>query len=637
MTRRIDSPDTQADLDIRVCLDAKPRTSFIMVAGAGSGKTTSLIKALDHIGKKYGLELKRSGQKVACITYTETAVGEIWGDVGNNPLFHVSTIHSFLWEVAKPFQKEIRVWLRQNTEEELRELEQERANFTKRVRQTTRDKNAANTERCNELLTSIDSIKRFTYGTGSKHIEGILGHTDIIKMVSYLIMKYPLLPAIIANKYPIFFLDESQDTFSEVVDSLRHIEQQQKGRFCLGFFGDPMQQIYMTGIGPIPPEPTWHLIAKEENFRSPQSVLSTINRIRHPSDELVQRGGRKGVDGQPITGSSKLFILPLDQNKQQNMQRVCEWMARIQNDPLWAETSDAISVKILVIVHRMAATRLGFDTLYSALNDKAPSALKDGFADGTTWALKPFIDVIIPLVEVMSDNRNYEVMTLLRRYSPQLAPDYLSAHPHGVREILARLKTACEELERLMNTGTTLVGDVLQYVSDQKIMMLDERFTAHLSGDWRGQLPSTAAATDDNAEKNSDAMRRYLQCPASQLFGYYKYINENSAYSTQHDVKGAEFERVLVILDDEEGKYFLYSYEKLFGLRPLSETDQTNEAEGSDWVNPRTRRLFYVCCSRARKDLAVVLYTESPDQAAEQLRANSPFISTDILTLENLN
>jgi len=49
MTSRIGQPDTQADRALRQCLDQQPLTSFVMVAGAGSGKTTSLVKALAHL------------------------------------------------------------------------------------------------------------------------------------------------------------------------------------------------------------------------------------------------------------------------------------------------------------------------------------------------------------------------------------------------------------------------------------------------------------------------------------------------------------------------------------------------------------------------------------------------------------
>ena len=56
MTRRIDKPDTDTDAQIRACIDSSK--SFIMTAGAGSGKTTSLVKALGYIGKTHRNKLR---------------------------------------------------------------------------------------------------------------------------------------------------------------------------------------------------------------------------------------------------------------------------------------------------------------------------------------------------------------------------------------------------------------------------------------------------------------------------------------------------------------------------------------------------------------------------------------------------
>ena len=56
MSRRVDSPDTTADREIYACIAATPPQPFVVRAGAGSGKTTSLIKALDWVIKK-GLTL----------------------------------------------------------------------------------------------------------------------------------------------------------------------------------------------------------------------------------------------------------------------------------------------------------------------------------------------------------------------------------------------------------------------------------------------------------------------------------------------------------------------------------------------------------------------------------------------------
>lgn len=88
MTRRIDGPLTLADRQLHALLDqGMPR--FTMISGAGSGKTTSLVKALAHIVETRGGELRRQGQQVACITYTEVAAREIYSDLAETPLAHV--------------------------------------------------------------------------------------------------------------------------------------------------------------------------------------------------------------------------------------------------------------------------------------------------------------------------------------------------------------------------------------------------------------------------------------------------------------------------------------------------------------------------------------------------------------------
>ena len=128
MTNRVLRPDTEADIQLRACLDVRPMRSFVMVAGAGSGKTTSLVKALDYLAKACGVDLIRRDQQIACITYTEVAVGEIWGDVGNAPLFHVSTIHSFLWSIVRSFQVDLKNWVRLRIGEKIERLRHESPN-----------------------------------------------------------------------------------------------------------------------------------------------------------------------------------------------------------------------------------------------------------------------------------------------------------------------------------------------------------------------------------------------------------------------------------------------------------------------------------------------------------------------------
>ena len=77
VTSRIRSPDTQADIDVRACLDRKPPRSFVMLAGAGSGRQLRLLKRLRILPRPAGPRCGVQGRRLRGITYTEVAVAEI--------------------------------------------------------------------------------------------------------------------------------------------------------------------------------------------------------------------------------------------------------------------------------------------------------------------------------------------------------------------------------------------------------------------------------------------------------------------------------------------------------------------------------------------------------------------------------
>lgn len=636
---RIDKPDTEADKLLKACITDKAKRSFIMVAGAGSGKTTSLVKALATAIQVHGQEIKRSRRRIACITYTEVAAGEIWADVGNNPLLHVSTIHSFLWSITRSFQADIKAWVLQRIAERILELEETAANFGPRVQQRTREKNQSDIERYRANIPAVEKVSTFRYGTGSDYPRGILGHDDIIRMATYFMSNRPLFRTLISQQFPIVFVDESQDTQPVVVEALKAVARQAGSDFCLGFFGDPMQRIYATGIGDIAAEEGWVEIAKEENFRCPTTVLSVANAIRRDGDDLVQTGGRVVVDPvtgalQPVKGSARIFILPGDERRDERLAAVRLLVSEQLDDPKWADGADA-DFKLLVIVHRMAAKRLGFGELYAAMNDKAPSAFSDGFLEATSWPLKPFISFVLPMIEAMEAGNEFTAMSLLRKSCPRLQPDLVQKSEAA--ELLASLRTAVLTLMKMMADQKATVRDVLLHIAESQLMSLDPKITAFVIQ----PLPEMAAAVGDEVAEEIDqeevslevdAMDRFLACPANQFIGYHSYIRQSSPFSTQQGIKGAEFERVLVVLDDDEGTHTQFSYDKYFGVKPLSKRDQENIAEGKETAVNRTRRLFYVCCTRALKDLIVVYFTSDPETAERQVRSSGLFQGEDVLT-----
>lgn len=640
MSRRANQPDTQTDLDLRECICATPPKSFIMVAGAGSGKTTSLIKGLKAIIESHGETLRLRRQRVACITYTELAAGEIWSDVGNNPLVHVSTIHSFMWLLIRPFQADIKFWVAGRIEEKLQELRDTASNFGPRVQQRTRDKTQRDIVRYEQQRARVEQVSSFKYETGSDYAKGILGHDDIIRMVPQLLLERPLLRTLLAQQFPFLFVDESQDTTENVVEALKAVDHQLGANFCLGFFGDPMQRIYLTGVGVIPLEDGWKYITKPENFRCPTTVLAVANSIRRPIGDLVQVRGRMiEHEGcmENVLGSAHFFVLPIDARRDERLAQVRTWVAQQNDDQAWRTDESGELVKVLVIVHRMAAKRLGFGDLYAALNDRAPKAFKNGFLDATAWPLRPFISFVLPLADAMRNGREFEAMQILRKHSPLIARDLLEGV--DVAERLAYLRALTVRLGELMAGDSAATNaEVLTLLHGSGLLTLDPRIVAYLDIAPPPAEVQEVEDEDDGEELSKEmvAMEAFLACPATQFWGYRTYFNEESPFSTQQGIKGAEFERVLVVLDDDEGTHVQFSYDKYLGIKPLSDRDRANIQEGKETSVERTRRLFYVCCTRALKDLVVVLFTSDVGIAEHKVGSLEIFPADSIHSLEAL-
>lgn len=626
MTSRVDSPDTDADRQIRTILDQDQLTGFTVVAGAGSGKTTSLVKALAHVTKTRGPSLLAKTQRVACITYTEIAAREIHEEIGNDPLASVSTIHSFLWALAKPFQKDIGAWVAGRIDEQIAGLLEKQSSYKSGTRQTTKDKDAADLEKRRFQRAAVKDVKRWTYGIGADYARGIVGHADVIKMVPEMILERRLLAQIVGQQFPFILVDESQDTFPEVVEALRHVWSLAGGKMCLGFFGDPMQQIYQQGIISVSPEPGWESVDKPQNFRSSRRVLSCVNAVRSEGDSLQQVSGL----AEQREGEAFCFVLPTDDQRSDRLELVRSWLDEHSTSGNWTRSAHEGGSKILMIVHRMAAKRLGFENLYAAFNDQKASSLSQAFDEGNAWPLTPFRDVILPLC-LAKDRSSPAVLAALRDSSPLVRAGRESRQ---LKAALTSSKAAVEELRQLAeDPSTAKLGDLLRSAANTGLVELDPRMATYLHPD--GEDGEDGDVVLD--ERVVDVINAMSECVLSELEGYYTYVKQESPYSTQHGTKGSEFERVIVVLDDNEGRYTLYSYDKFLGLKELSATDVDNQSKGVDSAIERTRRLFYVCVSRARESLAVVLFSADVVRAVEAVRQSAIGQHVQILTVDDLS
>lgn len=83
-------------------------TCFRVEAGAGAGKTYSLVESLRYLIVKKGGDYEKRGQQIACITYTNVAAKAIKERTDNHPIIFTDTIHAFSWSLLKAFQPTLR-------------------------------------------------------------------------------------------------------------------------------------------------------------------------------------------------------------------------------------------------------------------------------------------------------------------------------------------------------------------------------------------------------------------------------------------------------------------------------------------------------------------------------------------------
>lgn len=627
-----DIVDSAVDEELYACANLDSPKSFLLFAGAGSGKTRSLVSLLERLRTQEGRRLWLGRRKVRVITYTNAACDEINRRLGFDPLIEVSTIHSFCWSLIETFHTDIREWLRTNLHHEIEELRALAARGragTKAAKD--RELSVASKER---RLARLDDIQTFTYSpTGDRQGRGALGHSEVLAIAAdFLTQADGILQEILVNQYPILLIDESQDTTRQLMDAFLTVQAANRERFCLGLFGDMMQRIYADGkVGLAEALPDdWARPAKVMNHRCPPRVVQLINKIREEVDGQQQRPRTDKPDG-----TVRLFILGSNiADKRDAEARIADRMKQITGDQEW--TSTPAGYKTLTLEHHMAARRAGFFKLFEALQQD--DSLRTGLLDGSLPSLRLFTHDVLPVVEALRANDVFAVAALVRQRSPLLSAAALKAAGDKQEEKLAAVQASVGSLASLWsdsNASPTFL-EVLQVVSEFSLFEIPE-LLANILRRIEAARPDVAPSAEDEAADPQNAtivaLQNFLMVPFEEIGPYADYVSGLASSATHQGVKGLEFPRVMVVIDDEEARGFLFSYEKLFGAKAKSDTDAKNEAEGKETTVDRTRRLFYVTCSRAEQSLAVAAYSANPAAVRETVIRQGWFSEEEVETL----
>lgn len=610
------------------CLNLENPKSFFLFAGAGSGKTRALVKAMMMIRKKYGNEFRHNARKVAVITYTKAACDEIKHRIDYDSIFTVSTIHSFAWELIRQYHNNIREWLKQNLATEIEKLQeqQQRGRTGKAAAER-----AVKIESKGKRLDRLDTIKYFTYNPNGENIgKNSLNHTEVIGIAADFLNHKPLMQKMLIRKYPVLLIDESQDTQKDLINAFFEVQSKHSAKFSLSLFGDTMQRIYAdgkVGLNAAVPD-DWEKPEITINYRCPKRIVSLINKIRSDADEHRQEPREDAPDGHV-----RLFLVQDGDgiNKNAIEAEIANNMVGITADDKWAGEDQEI--KILTLEHHMASIRGGFNDFFEPLY-QIPK-FKTGLLDGTLSGIPFFSQQVLPLIKSLKTDNKFAVTQIVKKYSPLVSADTLNASDSSLEEI-RKAEAAVQSLFSLWdNNSDPLLIESLKVIADSGLLAIPDVFAPIM---YREDYVESEHEPDESTEildsnPNIDAWDEALSAPFSQLENYVEYISERSPFGTHQGIKGLQFPRVMVVLDDSEARGFMFSYDKLLGAKEPTITDIRNREEGRETSIDRSRRLFYVTCSRAQNSLAIVVYTNESEKIKRHLQSLDWFQDDEIIDM----
>ena len=608
--------DLQVDETLEKCILSTPRKSFFLFAGAGSGKTHSLVLLLKKIRDSIGKDLLVQGKNVAVITFTNAATDEIVNRLDYSLVFHISTIHSFVWDAIKYYQADIKHLYCQYIQEDIQKLYEKQEKAKSKTTKTYQS-NAEKIEHLKENLGKAKTIEKFVYNPNGSNAEyNALNHAEVIKISAQMIMDNIMLQRIIAQRYPILLIDESQDTKKELVDAFFKIQENFSDIFTLGLLGDQKQRIYTDGkenmVNIIPSE--WEQPVKRMNYRCAKRIVKLANTIGKDLDIYAEQNPKEDA----ADGLVRLFIVQQQNeiDKDDIEQTIMDIMCNQTHDAKWSG-ADA-DVKTLTIEHMMAARRLGFAQFFGPLSkvDKYQMA----FLQGKVSELDFFTKEVLPIADsINGDGRN--ALEILKAYSPLLSKQN-TEKPY---ELYLRCRDDSQKVANIVN-GNHSIRDVVKVVCSSQLLPVPEVL----------RQASILSTTDVNDEWEEDlqAWVMVMDLPINMVRGYDDYVNQRTRFDTHQGVKGLEFDRVMVIIDDSEAKGFMFSYDKLFGVKELTETDKKHIEAGEESSVDRTQRLFYVTCTRAKESLAIVMYTSDAEKVKNQAISKGWFSEQEIVLLQ---
>ena len=382
--------------------------STLFNAGAGAGKTYSLIECLKYVIREEGRNLENKNKKVICITYTNVATNEIKERLGNTNLILVSTIHERIWSLInnKLYQSKLVEIHIEYTKEKIKEENEKlknnkkyssynkeeksyineiisktnikiqflnKDNFEEELKKENIsdkiffDMKVTNFKEIYKKLKKISKLENCLKEIENKKYKNIeytplfnfdvlhkmkISHDTLLEYGYRMIKKFDLLKQIIIDRYPYIFIDEYQDTDEKVVKIMNLLDEYSKKinhKFYVGYFGDYVQNIYNSGVGELIEELHTNLdnVYKKYNRRSAKEIIEVANKIK--KNEFSQESIYEDSGG----GTIEFFS-----GKEEEIKAFLE---KVEKE--WNITQDS-PLHCFILTNKLIAEYSGFQDIY---------------------------------------------------------------------------------------------------------------------------------------------------------------------------------------------------------------------------------------------------------------------------------
>lgn len=634
--------------------DAIVENLFLVNAPAGSGKTTWIRKNV----RKYLLQ--NPNDNVLCITYTNRAAEELGKDVDSNRVYF-GTIHSFINDFIGSFF----------SHESILELYWEvyKNQIVERIENISQNGNWAESnmryiEKYGGLTPEIvrSNITMISYNQApfNSLYRGALGHDDLISFTRLAVERFPVIKKKISDKYQVVFIDEYQDTATDVLQIFYSSMIGKKSKLYL--LGDKMQQIYRNYNGEF--ETYFNIFNKSinlsVNYRTTPKIVSILNKIYN--DECYKQTA-------------------YEKNKDENMDFLPE--VRIVTDieknvsELMEQYKDSL---ILYLSNKSRFYNIGVGELYDAYSgmEKYSFGKKYNAVDVLTKeeirendALLSFLFTVNIIVDYFTKEFYGEVFRIIRK-----AGTYFNCEKFIIRKHIDKhlVKDKLDDIVALYNELSTTVDDFLSLCAEKKyireefysavveendyqlvknVKVQEVKVLADYMSDpkistqhgVKGESHDTVVFVADNSRSNPVVhmskffeMWSNIDITLSEFDAFYyiysQMLNqiENKIGMKCSQLKAVTYISVASIIDEElqaftkkneTNPYYIQllkvKMDKYFGKKNVTNVKECLK-EGTVYGPLCAYRLFYVGCSRAKRNLVIMINKKDIEGFEDKLR-----------------